>query len=267
MYQWVTMRGKNFKEAPEYPTHLGSLPNQPFPWNPFFRSDRVLSPELKKTITKRVNQENWSLKAVSADMGIDVRRVAAVLRMEAIEEDFRAKGKQLATPFAKVLEGMLPQTKSGKQHEPINELHVHKLSMQQLFVPVSESREFSRKDAAKAFHRDLLTPDARSPHPELIKMEKAVGRGVDRATAQQEHRLSTKEREDAQATQREERRVHEENQMARIQTPRFEFRFRDVNVEVAGKDGRGRKAIGMRYGVPFNDRRKGAVKIPTTSGY
>lgn len=173
----------------------------------------------------------------------------------------------MATPYAKVLQNLLPQTKEGNQHEPTNELHVHKLSMQQLFVPVSESREFTRKDAAKAFHRDLLTPDARSPHPELIQMEKSIRKGVDRAEAVKQHRVSTKEREDAEATLREELRVHEENQMARIQTPRFEFRFRDVNVEVAGKDGRGRKAIGMRYGVPFNDRRKGAVKIPTTSGY
>ena len=35
------------------------------------------------------------------------------------------------------------------------------------------------------------------------------------------------------------------------------------NVDDAGKDGRSRKGTGWRYGVPFYDRRRGEVKIPT----
>lgn len=265
MYKYMTsMRGSKFQTEIEAPTYLGDLPNQPFPLNPFFRSEAVLTDSKKNAIYDMVTREKQSLKAVSAKHGVDVRRVAAVIRLGAIERDWRAKGKQLATPYAKALRRYLPQTFPDEQHEPINELHVHKLTMQQLFVPVSESREFSRKDAAKAFHRSMLSPDERSPHPELITMEKDVLRQMKRGDALQKFRNTTRAQEDAMLAREEQRRVEEENKTARIETPRFEFRFKDVVIDVAGKSGRGRKAIGMRYGVPFNDRKKGAVKIPTS---
>lgn len=46
------------------------------------------------------------------------------------------------------------------------------------------------------------------------------------------------------------------------ETGRWEFRFRDVSVEDAGRDGRGRRGVGARYGMPHEDRKKGIVKIP-----
>ena len=75
------------------------------------------------------------------------------------------KGKQLATPYAKAVMKMLPKThyNEGEEnipHEPINEIHVHNLTLQQLFTPVSESRHFTREDAAKAFHVLWSTPRA-----------------------------------------------------------------------------------------------------------
>ena len=46
-------------------------------------------------------------------------------------------------------------------HEPINEIHVHKATMNQLFHPTSESRHFTRRDAATAFHHRMLPADDR----------------------------------------------------------------------------------------------------------
>lgn len=162
----------------------------------------------------------------------------------------------------------LPQTRYSDDwkasHEPINDLHIHKLTMQQLFVPVSESREFSRKDAAAAFHRRMLSPDARSPHPELIQKAKDELRGVSGSDSLRKFHETTRQQEDALIAKEEKRREDAEAKTARIDTGRFEFRFKDVVIDVAGKSGRGRNAIGMRYGVPFNDRKKGAVKIPTS---
>ena len=44
---------------------------------------------------------------------------------------------------------------------------------------------------------------------------------------------------------------------------RWEFRFRDVQVEDVGNDGRARRGVGARYGFPHEDRKRGQVKIPT----
>ena len=44
---------------------------------------------------------------------------------------------------------------------------------------------------------------------------------------------------------------------------RWDFAFQNVSAELVGKDGKGRKAVGIRYGMPHEDRKKGMVKIPT----
>ena len=43
---------------------------------------------------------------------------------------------------------------------------------------------------------------------------------------------------------------------------RCEFRFWDVKVDAVEGE-RDRRGVGSRYGVPSQDRKKGAVKIPT----
>lgn len=163
---------------------------------------------------------------------------------------------------------MLPQTILRKEaqipHEPINEIHVHKLTMQQLFVPVSESRQFTREDAAKAFHRNMLSADQRSPLKELVTMRKSIDSGVKPAEAFGKFQETTRAEED-RLIEKERRRLEKaEEKTTRVDTGRFEFRFKEMNVEAAGKDGRGRKAVGWRYGVPFYDRKKGEFKLPTS---
>lgn len=181
------------------------------------------------------------------------------------------QGKELARPYAKAVLGMLPKTpyvpkKSGQRpvvHESINDLIVHPATKQQLFVPVSESRHFTREDAAKAFHHTLLPADDRIPHPELVVSEREAIMG-----------LSNQERVDAAMArlqaERDQKREKEEQQKAweaktitRVPGRRWDFVFQDISVESVGKDGRSIDGVGWRYGFPHEDRKRGQVKIPT----
>lgn len=93
MYQWYDQGrgGAQYRDAPDGPRYLGNLPNQPFPMNPLFQSQPVLDEGMREEIYKRVKKQNLSLKAVSADLGVDVRRVAAVVRMKAIEKQWETE--------------------------------------------------------------------------------------------------------------------------------------------------------------------------------
>jgi hypothetical protein len=44
---------------------------------------------------------------------------------------------------------------------------------------------------------------------------------------------------------------------------RFEFRIKDFDSGRVGPDGKSSTGTGWRYGVPHNDRKRDAVKIPT----
>lgn len=175
------------------------------------------------------------------------------------------QGKPLAKPYAKAVLRMVPTTKLGAEpHEPINDVHVHSYTMQQVFHPTSESREFTRWDAAKAFGEHILPVDKKMRIPELLGLERELAAGVDRASAEENFtQAALKSERDAAA--REARRLKkEEEKKTRVDSGRFEFRFEDVDVEgLVGRTGRGRKAVGWRYGAPFTDRKKGMVKIPT----
>jgi hypothetical protein len=166
---------------------------------------------------------------------------------------------------------MLPQThyspsssnKRPSQHESINDLIVHPATKQQLFVPVSESRHFTRQDAARAFHETLLPADDRIPHPELVISEREALAGMSNAqrVAAATGRIAA-EREKKRAAE-ERRRAWEAKTVTRVPGRRWDFVFQDVSVESVGKDGRSAKGVGWRYGLPHEDRKRGQVKIPT----
>lgn len=182
---------------------------------------------------------------------------------------FTKQGKKLAVPYAKAVMNMLPKTsyREGEKnlpHEPVNEIHVHKLTMQQLFMPVSESRHFTRQDAAKAFHDTMLSVDARSPQPELIKMEREVLQGKTRQESLTRFKEATQKEEDRVAQRIAREALKEEEATTRVATDRYEFRFKEINADDVGRTGRSRKGTGWRYGAPFDDRKRGLVKIPTS---
>lgn len=67
-----------------FPTDLP----RPFPSNPTYVSQPVLSEAAREEIYRRVTHKDEPIKVVSADLGVDHRRVAAVVRMKEIEKQW-----------------------------------------------------------------------------------------------------------------------------------------------------------------------------------
>jgi Eukaryotic mitochondrial regulator protein len=157
-----------------------------------------------------------------------------------------------------------PESKNkSKPHESINDLPVHRVTGTQIFHPTSESRHFTREDAAKVFSERLLPADLRVPHPELAEMHKDFKAGL----SQEEREERQREREEIADLKRQRiaaKKAKQEAAVKKVDTGRVEFRFTEISVDAAGKDGRGFKGVGWRYGHPHMDRSRGSVKIPTS---
>ncbi|OCL14178.1 hypothetical protein AOQ84DRAFT_281610, partial [Glonium stellatum] len=243
---------------------------RPFPLNRHFRSQSVLSEELREAIYHEVVERGLGLATVSVMFGVSNERVAAVVRLKRVEKEWVGQGKRLASTYSKAVLAMLPQTphvRPGKgerpiPHEPINDLPVHPATRQQIFLPVSESRVFTREDAARAFDETLLTADKRIPHPELVIVERERLAGL---SNEERIRLAA-ERMEQEKKRKEKAEQKRQEELKKIQTVpgrRWDFVFQEINVEHAGLDGRDPRGVGWRYGVPHEDRKKGQVKIPT----
>lgn len=162
---------------------------------------------------------------------------------------------------------MLPQTpyiaNDPVVHESINDLPVHRATQIQIFHPVSESKHFTRRDAGKVFDRTLLPAEDRVPHKELVQLEKwkrenmVPSERVSKMRAMNEEEVRKRKEADRKRLEREAKEVR------KAETERYQFRFQDIKVESVGWDGRDRKGVGARYGVPHQDRKKGQIKIPT----
>ena len=59
---------------------------RPYPLNQYFRSQAVLSEELREQLYTQIVEYRHDLPAVAASFGVDVRRVAAVVRLKTIEK-------------------------------------------------------------------------------------------------------------------------------------------------------------------------------------
>ncbi|KAH0563029.1 hypothetical protein GP486_002403 [Trichoglossum hirsutum] len=249
---------------------------KPFPVNSDFTSQPVLSEELREEIYDRVVNNGKSVKIASAELSVDMSRVAAVVRLKTIEKDWVKKNKPLAKAYSKAILEMLPTTPltkfpmRPKMHESINDLPVHPATTQQIFEPTSESRSFTRIDASKVFDPELLPADERISHPELIELERERRLGIsqeERIMRQRERAKKELERRESKERRRDE---IEEATLKRVLPAerggnggRWEWRFREISVQDAGKDGRAPGGVGWRYGIPHEDRKKGHVKIPT----
>lgn len=154
-------------------------------------------------------------------------------------------------------------TRPPVAHESINDLRVTKPTKSQLFHPVSESRAFTRVDAGVAFDEELLPADKRIPHPELVLAEQDRLSGM--SISEQAERAAERMRVDSERRDEARRRRQEKQQRETkvVSAGRWDFMFREMNAEAVGKDGRSETAVGWRYGVPHQDRKKGQVKIPT----
>ncbi|KAL8809023.1 MAG: hypothetical protein Q9200_003801 [Gallowayella weberi] len=238
----------------------------PFPLNRSFRSQPVLSEELRDEIYRRISKEGKSVRTVSDELKVEMRRVGAVFRLKTIENQWIQEGKTLATPYAKAVNAMLPKTPLKTPplpHEPINDLPVHSATTRQLFHPVPESMHFNRESAAKAFSRDLLAADKRIPHPEMIELAKVAFEHRGRDDIVKNRRNELEQEEAAVQNLKREQKAAREAAAKKIETSRWQFRFEPIKAESAGRDGRARGGVGARYGIPPQDRKKGQIKIPT----
>ena len=163
-----------------------------------------------------------------------------------------------------------PSTSIRAGFETYNDLPVHPATMQQIFHPTSESRHFTREDAAKVLDPDLLSADARIPHPALVTRERDKLQGFSRHELLQ-RQLVRNINEDHEAAIQEKARLAAEQRRVKKIAPakdgghggRWEWHFRNISVQSVGKDGRSPRGVGWRYGVPHQDRKRAQVKIPT----
>ena len=65
--------------------------HRPFPLNPYFASESVLSEELRNEIYKLIMVDKRSVREISIKMGVDMRRIGAVVRLVELEK--RMKGQ------------------------------------------------------------------------------------------------------------------------------------------------------------------------------
>ncbi|KAL9090587.1 MAG: hypothetical protein Q9159_001931 [Coniocarpon cinnabarinum] len=232
---------------------------QPFPLNPYFRSPSVLSERLKQEIYKSVVEHGHTIRRVSQERGIAMERVAAVVRLERMKQDWLKEGKPLAIDFSRRMLDMLPQTQYNIQtgrnqpHESINDLPVHQSTLPQIFHPAPESKEFTRRDAARVFHRGLAPAEDRIPHPDMIESARDLQAQLPQGERGR-RKFGRWEQEEQQIQEREEqaKKRKEEHEVV-IEGKRWDFKFSRVHSD---------KAVGWRYGVPLEDRKKGHVKMP-----
>jgi hypothetical protein len=161
---------------------------------------------------------------------------------------------------------MLPQTQynpniRNKPHESINDLPVISHTTNQQFWITSESRQFTREDAGKAFFDGLLPADKRIPHPEMVdKMRLEMGHGKwSRFKATQE-KIGTNSASESGS------QITEKLPLDFVKIHgggKWDLRVESVNVE-RGRTERSRMGVGHRYGMPHEDRKRGQVKIPTS---
>jgi hypothetical protein len=178
------------------------------------------------------------------------------------------QGKTLAKPYNDAVLAMLPTTPlngiAGTAHESINDLPVHSATRQQLFYPTSESRHFTREDAARAFSPTLLPADKRIPHPQLVQLEKWNVEEISRPERLKRFaEMEDKETALAEEKARKQKEWAERTQRT-VQGRRWDFKFQDISVETVGKHGRSSQGVGHRYGMPHTERKRGEVKIPTS---
>jgi len=64
---------------------------QPFPLNPYFRSQPVLSEELREAIYQRVKRDGATVPLASVEYGVSNERVGAVVRLKQMEKEWIAQ--------------------------------------------------------------------------------------------------------------------------------------------------------------------------------
>lgn len=93
----------------------GTSSTSPFPLNPAFRSEEVLGDAARETIWQRVAVKGDPIKVVSAELGVDVRRVAAVVRLKEIERQWTREVSFDSMLYAETLVPLRKVSRGDKQ--------------------------------------------------------------------------------------------------------------------------------------------------------
>lgn len=192
-----------------------------------------------------------------------------IIQLSSRETDMAMQKRPLYLGYQQTVMGMLPQTKydpkakSQPRHESINDLPVHPSTLTQLFHPTTESRHFTRVDAGKVFHPNLKPADERIPHPEMIEAAKDNTEGYTQSERTTRMKDRYEQMEEATKEKVRRRQAAEAQRTTTVEGKRWDFKFKDISADVVSKNGRSRSAAGWRYGQPYEDRKKGQVKIPT----
>lgn len=62
--------------------------HRPFPLNPYYVSQSILDDKFKESVWTSVMVDGMSVRDTSVKMGIDMRRVGAIVRMKEIEKEW-----------------------------------------------------------------------------------------------------------------------------------------------------------------------------------
>lgn len=100
------------------------------------------------------------------------------------------------------------------------------------------------------------------PHKELIQLEKWKLEGLVTGERVARQRAANEAEENGRKERARAREAKEALEVTKAETGRSVFRFQDIKVENVGSDGRDKRGVGARYGVPPQDRKKGQIKIP-----
>lgn len=165
----------------------------------------------------------------------------------------------MATFLTKALHGMLPVTHLASAHtqqsfhEGLQDMPSHPFSRRQIFVPVPESRAFTRADAGQEF--GLPPTEQAVPHPDLVTLQRERLEGLT-----SDERIAAQQQRDAAAArhvERDRRRAEKRSEaVAVVEHGRWAWRLKPATTG----------EVGFRYGVPHQDRKKGQIKIPTHVG-
>ncbi|KAH6561651.1 hypothetical protein BASA50_006385 [Batrachochytrium salamandrivorans] len=85
------------------------MQNQPFPMNPYFKPDPPLSDATRCSIYKLFleNEVFWTPRRLAEQFGISLVRVQAILRLKALGDQLKKKGKPSQTNFSDSMERLL----------------------------------------------------------------------------------------------------------------------------------------------------------------
>jgi hypothetical protein len=93
------LRAQKYEKELEAPKESGR-DLAPFPLNRDFKSEAVLSERLRDEIYRQVVVRQMDIKTISAAFGVDTRRVAAVVRLKTIENQWQEQVSDQITLFA-----------------------------------------------------------------------------------------------------------------------------------------------------------------------